>query len=154
MNFLERLDNALKEIDEFYGKHPHGTFIHHYPESFRKAERIIDERNFVEEGLYFKSSKLKSEKYYKKISQSKDFSIDKFYVDQGARWNEPMGDRYFSCAYLPLGLQRIDSSLSKRIQEYKTGDTSYTMEQLKKMILGNPHLHEFIKANLYFNLVN
>lgn len=60
-------------------------------------------------------------------------------------------DRSFFSTYLKLGIQRLDSWMSKQIQ---MKDSKYPPEVLAKMIRCNYHLHNVIKTDLLNNLKN
>ena len=82
------------------------------------------------------------------IMFEENYNLDQnIYVDQSPYYNK-IYDATISSVLLPVGLKRLESWMSYQIQK----GSEYTFEQLHKMILVNPHLHNVIKTNLIDNL--
>jgi hypothetical protein len=81
---------------------------------------------------------------YKKQISKKGIDIQDYYRDQN-----PNRGSLVSSWYLPYGLKKFDSFFCKMITERKL-----PYDQIKNMILRNPHLHNVIKTNLLENLEN
>jgi hypothetical protein len=96
-------------------------------------------------------TKLKPMKHYIGL----DINMKEIYRDQSAEFFRYAGVSFFN-SFLPYGIKKIDSWFCHRIREYGEEDArfDYTKKELEDMILTNPHLHEYIKANLVSNLQN
>jgi hypothetical protein len=152
-NFIDKV-NAAKEYQTNFDKRHKDVFGKPYDSEhgglYRKASRIIQQYYdiILPYKMGYPRTKFKSEKYYLDLYNSKNFNARDYSYDCGIQ------NGCVSSAYTTFGIDQIVSSLSKAIQNYGHGDTSFTYGVLYETILRNPHIHEVIKFNLIQNLDN
>lgn len=114
-----------------------------YWEYEKLTQQIIDQEQECNH-LCFVEEKIKTYKY-ELLGNKK---IDEIYLDMCPNYCKGYPS-IFSC-YLYVGIQRMDSWLSKQIQLREK--CKFTPKQISEMIKYNYHLHNVIKTNLLENL--
>ena len=88
---------------------------------------------------------------YYKTNTLTDEDFQKITRDQGPENGWQMGFKNLPLKS-PDDIRGIDGALCMRVRGYLLRDPSYQKYEVRKMILGNPHLHDVVKANLLDNL--
>lgn len=75
-----------------------------------------------------------------------DFSIDGLYYDHAPSRG------FVSACFTPEGLKDREGWIIRQI--CNDNKRKYSLEDLERMVINNPHYHDTIKANLIFNIKN
>ena len=119
-------------------------------EEITRCRRILNEKKISELGLKARRILRRDISYYKKDTLTPE-DFEKITTDQGKENGKQMGFKDLP-QKSPDEIRGIDGVLCMRVRGYLLRDPSYQKYEIRKMILGNPHLHDVVKANLLDNL--
>jgi hypothetical protein len=146
----EAAERFLNDLKDENGK-PKPEFLTR--EGFIKIEdarRILKEKSIAELGLSARRLIRNDYSYYKNCLLT-EHNHSLITSDQSHINGKLMGFKDL----IPKdyeGIREIDGALSKIVMAYLKRDPSYKKHEIRKMILGNPHIHDVVKANLLLNL--
>lgn len=125
----------------------------------RASKKISDQETLLECRMYAERYQEGQQVMFLEQYPGPDADFEEYYRDQ-APYSTQYAHMSFGAVYTPHGIRGIDSwfgrqirSLGKRDDKILT-ESDVTPEELRIMILANPHLHDVIKTNLLHNLSN
>lgn len=110
-----------------------------------ESNRLSEWRNAEKESFWWRYLRQKEAQTRMIIPDSGDFCIDDLYFDHAPSRG------FVSACYTSDGLKEREGWM---IRQICSDNRKYSLDDLERMVIQNPHYHDTIKANLLYNINN